>query len=540
MTSTSSIAASTPSPRSLGVAVSDLTDLHLVPLAGKDAVMGAPERKSGLVAPTAVFRGLVALVEKINPVLVVLDALADVFGGEEIARTQARQFISLLRGLAIDNNLAVVLIAHPSLTGMKEGTSGSTAWSNSVRSRLYLERVKDGEREIDANRRVLSVKKSNYGPVGLELRLRWSNGAFVLDGPASGFDKLAAEAKADRVFLDLLAAFAAQERDVSPKPGPTYAPSVFAKHPDSDGVSKADLARAMERLLKGKEIRVATKGPPSKERQRLVREFSQRGLRVNFQLQFQPPSNTLPTPPNGGVRTLPHTPWGVGTRAPVGTGAQRRGVRVDGPFSLRRACVVGGRGLVANDQCHASCCSLGEDPADVHASCWRAWQAAQEARTLAPKRHALDPSRSRRNARAAVRRAVGTAKRARSPFGQGSARRLLRRTHAPDPPAQAPWTPLCHHRNPRARDRRAHPAQKTCRRRPREPRRPTKVPLRLPGRFPEVTRHAKAVTRNAMKRLWPRAPPRRDRRIAVDDCCAHTAGVRRRLGERAKSTLSGH
>jgi RecA-family ATPase len=263
---------------SLGVALSDLADLNLVPLAGRDAVMGAPQGNNGLITGTVVFRGFVALVKRIKPRAVLLDALADVFGGEENARAQARQFISLLRGLAIDHNLAVILIAHPSLTGMKEGTSGSTAWSNSVRSRLYLERVKNGAREIDASVRVLSVKKSNYGPVGLELRLRWSNGAFVLDGPASGFDKLAAEAKADRVFLDLLAASAAQERDVSPKPGPTYAPSVFARHPDNDGVSKEDLALAMERLLTRKIIGVEKKGPRSKERHRLVSEPLKEGL----------------------------------------------------------------------------------------------------------------------------------------------------------------------------------------------------------------------------------------------------------------------
>ena len=265
---------------SVGVALSDLADLHIVPLAGKDAVMATPQAKTGLLAPTAVFRGLVALVERIKPRLVILDALADVFGGEENARAQARQFIGLLRGLAIDHSLAVVLIAHPSLTGMASGagTSGSTAWSNSVRSRLYLERIKgyDGK-EIDADLRVLRVKKSNYGPVGLELRLRWSNGSFILDGSARGFDKLAAEAKAERVFLDLLALFTAQGRDVSPKPSSTHAPSVFAKHPDNSGVSKADLARSMERLLKRKEIHVETKGPPSKERQRLVREPTKEG-----------------------------------------------------------------------------------------------------------------------------------------------------------------------------------------------------------------------------------------------------------------------
>jgi RecA-family ATPase len=156
--------------------------------------------------------------------------------------------------------------------------SSSTAWSNSVRSRLYLERIKvDDGKEIDADLRVLRVKKSNYGPVGLELRLRWSNGSFILDGSARGFDKLAAEARAERVFLDLLALFTGQGRNVSPKPSSTHAPSVFAKHPDNSRVSKADLARAMERLLTRKEIRVETKGPPSKERQRLVREPTKEG-----------------------------------------------------------------------------------------------------------------------------------------------------------------------------------------------------------------------------------------------------------------------
>ena len=98
------------------------------------------------------------------------------------------------------------------------GTSGPTAWSNSVRSRLYLERIRgDDEREIDPDFRVLRVKKANYGPVGIEHRLQWRDGAFILDGPGAvgGFDKRAANARAERVFLDLLEAFAALGRDVS-------------------------------------------------------------------------------------------------------------------------------------------------------------------------------------------------------------------------------------------------------------------------------------------------------------------------------------
>ena len=260
----------------LGVALTNLADLHIIPLAGRDAIMGATEGKTGIVKATAVWRGLVEIIEQIRPRLVILDVLADVFAGNENARPEARQFIGLLRGLAIDHALAVVLLAHPSLTGMNtgSGTSGSTAWSNSVRSRLYLETIKgDDGKEIDANLRILRVKKANYGRVGLELRLRWENLCFSLDMPTGGFNKLATEAKAERVFLDLLATYAAQGRDVSDSPGANYAPSEFERQ-GADPQTKAALKGAMKRLLLTGQIRVETFGPPSRTRKRIVIEPS--------------------------------------------------------------------------------------------------------------------------------------------------------------------------------------------------------------------------------------------------------------------------
>ena len=76
----------------------------------------------------------------------------------------------MLRGLAIRYQCAVVLLAHPSLTGKATGSrlSGSTAWDASVRSRLYLDRVTLGENSnrSDPDRRLLKVLKANYGPIG--------------------------------------------------------------------------------------------------------------------------------------------------------------------------------------------------------------------------------------------------------------------------------------------------------------------------------------------------------------------------------------
>ena len=198
---------------------------------------------------------LLKLVNEHKPKLVVLDTLADVFGGNEIVRAEARQFIAMLRRLALAHDLAVVLIAHPSLAGMNSGTgaSGSTGWSNSVRSRLYLDGIKgENGSAIDPDLRVLTVKKTNYGPPGLELKLRYMLGRFVPvegQGKPTGFDKIACDTKVERVFLDLLEAFMAQGRDVSPNVSNRYAPAVFEKHPNADGVSKREFGGAMERLL---------------------------------------------------------------------------------------------------------------------------------------------------------------------------------------------------------------------------------------------------------------------------------------------------
>lgn len=82
-------------------------------MANHDVVLAAPGARQGIIAPTNVWRGLVAKVALLKPCLVIIDPLADVFAGNENARSEARQFIAMLRGLAIDFDLAVLLLAHP-------------------------------------------------------------------------------------------------------------------------------------------------------------------------------------------------------------------------------------------------------------------------------------------------------------------------------------------------------------------------------------------------------------------------------------------
>jgi len=99
-------------------------------------------------------------------------------------RGHVQQFVDLLRRGAINSGGGLVLISHPSLTGIatKSRLSGSTQWHNAVRSRMVLSGVEkddhDGREPIN-DMRVIKFHKNNYGPLSDELVLRWRNGVFV-------------------------------------------------------------------------------------------------------------------------------------------------------------------------------------------------------------------------------------------------------------------------------------------------------------------------------------------------------------------------
>lgn len=259
------------------VDLAKLDKLHLVCLAGEDAVLASPD-KIGLKS-TTLFAAIEAQVARHLPRVVILDTLADVFGGQENERSQARQFIGLLRGWAIRFEAAVLVLSHPSLTGLSSGsgTSGSTAWNNSVRSRLYLDRVKvDGDLEPDPDARVLRTVKANYGRIGGEIRLKWQDGAFrVVENAAaaSAFGAIAESARADQVFLNLLDRFQAEGRHVSAfGTANNFAPTAFARHHDAAGINRRGFHAAMDRLFAAGRIKVGkSDGPPSKRREIIIR-----------------------------------------------------------------------------------------------------------------------------------------------------------------------------------------------------------------------------------------------------------------------------
>jgi RecA-family ATPase len=257
--------------REQDVELDRLGNIHILCLAGKNAVLASANVRD-IVEPTPLWFELRRIVLEVRPKLVVYDTLADLFAGNENSRPQAQQFVSLLRGLALETDSTALLLAHPSLSGMStgSGSSGSTAWSNSVRSRLYLDRVRESGVEPNPDARVLRTMKMNYGRAGGEVRLRWHDGVFILDaGPETSLAQAAKMQQAETIFLDLLGAYNATGRFVTSTTGANYAPALFAKEERGQAIGKRLLENAMNRLFEGKRVHLEEYGPPSKRRKRL-------------------------------------------------------------------------------------------------------------------------------------------------------------------------------------------------------------------------------------------------------------------------------
>ena len=107
--------------------------------------------------------------------LVILDTLSDIFGGNENDRSSANTFIkTILGGLANKYMSTIMTIGHPPKSASE--WSGSTAWSNAHRNRLWLMKVeRQGE---DTKIRQLVHSKSNYSEAGNSIFISWNNGKY--------------------------------------------------------------------------------------------------------------------------------------------------------------------------------------------------------------------------------------------------------------------------------------------------------------------------------------------------------------------------
>ena len=229
----------------LNVGFEDLENIRIIPGAGYDNVLVDFDDFANHGRRTEFCEFVEAQAKDFGAQLIILDSLHDFFAGNENARPQARQFINHLRRIAMERDGAVLLLAHPSLSGLRDktGNSGSTAWNNTVRSRLYLYRPEDAQHLI------LKTMKANYSANGGEIRLEYRKGCFYNLDAANTAAPIYQQLNAEDTFIKCLRAANKQYRRVTASKYGSYAPKVFAAMKEINRYfTQADFERAMLKL----------------------------------------------------------------------------------------------------------------------------------------------------------------------------------------------------------------------------------------------------------------------------------------------------
>lgn len=180
-----------------------------------------------------------------------LDNVAHLFTGNENSRGNVTAFLNALSSLALEIDGAVILVGHPAKATDSE-YSGSTAWENAVRNRLFLSRPKEAEGNDAEPRRELSRNKANLAAIGEKIVMTWHAGAFHAERDLGAAESQSAAHEA--AFLRCLDRATEQRRNVSHSPGKNYAPAVFAKMPQAAGIGPKALEAAMGRLFSSGQI----------------------------------------------------------------------------------------------------------------------------------------------------------------------------------------------------------------------------------------------------------------------------------------------
>jgi len=143
---------------------------------GKASVLAIGE--GGQVRPGPFYAVLDKALEEMGdePKLLVLDTAADMFAGDENNRQEVNAFVKVgLNSLGQRHNATIVILSHPS-KAVGSTFSGSTAWNNAVRNRLFL---KYHDPKKKTSYRVLSNEKANYSAAGGEILLQYDRGIYV-------------------------------------------------------------------------------------------------------------------------------------------------------------------------------------------------------------------------------------------------------------------------------------------------------------------------------------------------------------------------
>ncbi|MEM6812507.1 MAG: AAA family ATPase [Pseudomonadota bacterium] len=141
--------------------------------AGNDNVLVNYPGQGNPPINTDLYEDILSFIKNENIEFLVIDNIANVFGGNENDRTEATQFMSPIYKLCVELGITVLLLGHPPKNKISASYSGSTAWEASVRQRFNL-------KNEDDDTFVFICEKANYIRVGKEVEMyKNADGIFV-------------------------------------------------------------------------------------------------------------------------------------------------------------------------------------------------------------------------------------------------------------------------------------------------------------------------------------------------------------------------
>lgn len=244
-------------------------NITCLPGVGMDTIIGGYGEAGELVI-TPLMQALIEKVREEGAHLLVIDYAASVFGGNELDRYQVSEFMRRLNAIARENEIAILLLGHPSQSGMAggRGTSGSTAWRNQARSFLHL--TVDETQNDAEERRLLTLthSKSNYSKAGRTFRIASDGARFdILDAHDGPVTKARGPrlSPAQNVALQALRKAVGEAGETSPGgPIPTSVRCVkvetWRQYAYSAGISDADTSEARKKAFQTARTSLQAKG----------------------------------------------------------------------------------------------------------------------------------------------------------------------------------------------------------------------------------------------------------------------------------------
>lgn len=257
-----------------GIEISDLRQLDVIDMTESESRSLFVTDRKGIVR-TKLLAELERRILHGQYDLVAIDNRAQTVDANELDRSVATKVGAILDAIARKMRVTIILLAHPSLSGLANGSgaSGSTAWFNAVRNQVNMRRPEDADpKAADDGRRELVAGKANYGPMGRVIGLQWTAGAYVCtDKPERAGNDIGKADRAERVFVTLLKVFTERGVAVSANPkANNYAPKMFmTNNSEREATPLKGLISAMEALFKKGAIRAVRYGSPSDNTYRL-------------------------------------------------------------------------------------------------------------------------------------------------------------------------------------------------------------------------------------------------------------------------------